>query len=79
MENLYNDKLKNKTVSLEDKVAKHIGALLLARVDGKSPVKYLDKEKRKIPEQPEKILLNHYSRIQQIIDYVDEQIKTFEF
>jgi len=75
----YNNKLKNKIENLEDKVVKHIGALLLARVDGKSPVKYLSKEKKKIPRTAgRKILLNHYSRIQQVIDYVDEQIKTLK-
>jgi len=76
----YRRKLRNRNKGLEDKVVRHIGTLLLARVNGKSPVKYLSKEKREIPRTVgRKILLERCSRIQQVIDYIDEQVNVFKF
>ena len=74
----YNSELEHKIAGLEEKIVKHIGTLLLARVDGKSPVKYLNEEKRKIPRAVgRRILLYHYSTIQQVTDCLNEQIENF--
>ncbi len=71
----YRGSLRSSIKDLEAKVVMHIGALMLARVNGKSPVKYLNERGRATARSlGREILFKRYSTVQTVINRLNENI-----
>lgn len=64
-----------RTVGLEEITVRHLGALMLARIDGKSPVEYLTDEpvKNAIRRAAKRILLNRPPRVESAMEIAQEE------
>jgi aminoglycoside phosphotransferase (APT) family kinase protein len=65
-------------VGLEVMTVRHLGGLMLARIDGKSPVEYIQDEetKEKVRRTATRILVEQPGRIGEVVDIVTEQINS---
>lgn len=64
------------TAALEERVARLLPALMLARVDGKSPVEYLDEvECKSIRNLAVSVLKNPISQISELVEIVKTELK----
>ncbi len=62
---------------IDKNTVKELGCLLLARIDGKSPVEYITDEKIKnvVRNISKSILLENYDSLKQVFNFINQQLQ----